>query len=114
MAPPGSWLSRTAGRRGKWNRPMTIVTLRLDLRVSHCQSTRDLRRQMRAIMDKLHRHFNVSVADAEPEGRADQAVLLVAAVGRTRREARETIERVADAVAAHPHAEVLAHAISEV
>ena len=93
---------------------MTVVTLRLDLRVNHCQSSRDLRRQVGAIMDKLHKHFNVSVADAEPDGRVDHAVLVVAAVGRTRREARQTVERVADAVAAHPHAEVLAHAISEV
>jgi uncharacterized protein YlxP (DUF503 family) len=41
-------------------------------------------------------------------------VLLVATVGRTRRDARETLERVADAVAAHPSAEVLALAIIEV
>lgn len=93
---------------------MTVVTLRLDLRVTPCPSTRELRRQMRVIMDKLHRHFNVSVADAEQDGPPGVAVLLVAAVGRTRREARETVERVADAVAAHPRAEVLAHAISEV
>jgi uncharacterized protein YlxP (DUF503 family) len=93
---------------------MTVMTLRLDLRVSHCPSPRDKRRQMRAIVDKLHRHFNVSVAETDGEGDPGQAVLVVAAVGRTRRDARETIERVADAVAAHPLAEVLAHAVSEV
>ena len=93
---------------------MTVATLRLDLRVSHCQGPREKRRQMQAIMDKLHKHFNVSVADADGAGGPDEAVLLVAAVGRTRRDARETLERVADAVAAHPRAEVLAQAISEV
>ena len=93
---------------------MTVVTLRLDLRVGPCQSPRDKRRQMRAIVDRLHRHFNVSVAEADAPGDPDQAVLVVAAVGRTRRDARDTIERVADAVAAHPRAEVLAHAVTEV
>jgi uncharacterized protein len=93
---------------------MTIVTLRLDLRVSQCHSPRDLRRQLQAIMDKLHRHFNVSVASAESEGEPGVAVLVVAALGRTRRDARETLERVADAVAAHPRAEVLGHAITEI
>jgi uncharacterized protein YlxP (DUF503 family) len=93
---------------------MTVMTLRLDLRVVHCQTPRDKRREMRAIVDKLHRHFNVSVAEADAEDDPVAAVLVVAAVGRTRRDARETIARVADAVAAHPRAEVLAHAVSEV
>lgn len=93
---------------------MTVVTLRIDLRFHPPPTPRDARRQVQAIMDKLHRHFNVSVAGAEGEGRPDEAVLLVAAAGRTRKEARGTLERVADAVAAHPRAEVVGHAITEV
>jgi uncharacterized protein len=93
---------------------MTVVTLRLDLRVIPYHSPRDTRRQLQAIMDKLHRYFNVSVAGADGDASPDAAVLVVAAVGRTRRDARETLERVADAVAAHPRAEVLRHAITEV
>ena len=69
---------------------------------------------MRAIMDKLHRHFNVSVAEVDRDDDPAQAVLVVAAVGRTRREVRELLERVADAVAAYPRAELLSHAITEV
>ena len=94
--------------------PMTVATLRLDLRVSHCHSYRDKRRQMQAIMDKLHQYFNVSVAQADGDLEPGAAVLLVAAVGRTRRDARATLTRVADAVAAHPHTEILRHAIIEV
>lgn len=89
---------------------MTVSTLRIDLRVAH----RDKRRQLQAIMDKLHRSFNVSVAAADGELGPDSAVLVAAAVGKTRRDARETLERVADAVAAHPRAEVLASEITEV
>ena len=54
------------------------------------------------------------MAATDGEGGPDAAVLVAAAVGRTRRDARETLERVADAVAAHPRAEVLGHAITEV
>ena len=93
---------------------MTVVTLRLEFRVSPYHSPRDKRRQLQAIMDKLHRYFNVSVAGADSDAGPDAAVLVVAAVGRTRRDARETLERVADAVAAHPRAEVVGHAITEV
>jgi uncharacterized protein YlxP (DUF503 family) len=93
---------------------MTVATLRLDLRISHCNSSRDLRRQMQAIMEKLHRHFNVSVADTERPGHSDQAILLVAAVGRNRHDTLEILEHVADAIAVHPRTEVLGHAITEV
>lgn len=93
---------------------MTVVTLRLDLRLARCSTSREARRQLEGIMEKLHRHFNVSVAGSEVEGGSDLAVLLVAAAGRTRKDARATLERVADALSAHPRAEVLGHAITEV
>jgi uncharacterized protein YlxP (DUF503 family) len=93
---------------------MTVVTLRLDLRLLRCPSPRDARRQVGAILEKLHRHFNVSVAVAEGTDGFDQAVLLVAVAAKTRKEARETLARVADALAAHPRAEVTGHEITEV
>lgn len=65
-------------------------------------------------MDRLHRHFNVSVASSEAAAGVGVAVLLVAAAGTTRRDVREVLARVADAVAAYPHAEVLRHDITEV
>ena len=66
-------------------------------------------------MDKLRGHFNVSVAShTDPALGYDRAVLLVAAAGRTRKDALATLERVADALAAHPRAEVLARAVTEV
>ena len=93
---------------------MTVATLRLDLRLGPGLDPREARRQMQAIMDKLHRHFNVSVAADETTARRDSAVLIAAAASRTRRDARETLERVAEAVAAHPRVEVVGLAITEV
>jgi hypothetical protein len=69
---------------------------------------------MRAMMEKIHRYFNVSVA-AEDYGIDPSLVTLaVVAVARTRREARELLDRVAEAVAAYPRAELLSHDITEV
>lgn len=65
-------------------------------------------------MERLHQSFNVSIAESDRGSGSDESVLLIAAVGRTRREARETLDRVADALAVHPRAEVLGHAITEV
>ncbi|MEJ7638729.1 MAG: DUF503 domain-containing protein [Singulisphaera sp.] len=92
---------------------MTVATLRLKLLVADCQTTREKRRLMRAILEKLHRHFNVSVAEGDHDANPSQSDLSVVVVARTRREARETLARVADAVAAHPRAELLSHAILE-
>ncbi len=93
---------------------MTVATLRLKLLLADCQTTREKRRLMRAILEKLHRHFNVSMAEGDDDANPSQSDLTVVVVARTRREARETLARVADAVAAHPRAELLSHAILEV
>ena len=93
---------------------MTVATLRLILLVADCHSTREKRRLMRAILEKLHRHFNVSVAEGDHDASPTNAELTVAVAARTRREARETLAHVADAVAAHPRVELLSHAILEV
>ncbi|WP_406700228.1 DUF503 domain-containing protein [Singulisphaera sp. Ch08] len=93
---------------------MTLATLRLELRVANCESLREKRRRMQAIMSKLRQHFNVSITE---DGRIDDpssALLIVAVVGRTRRDTRETLDRVADAVAAYPRAELLSQVITEV
>jgi uncharacterized protein YlxP (DUF503 family) len=93
---------------------MTVVTLRLELRVDPGYFSWEKRRRMRAIMDKLHRYFNVSLAEADHDSDPSRSILIVATVGRTRRDAREVLEQVADAVAAHPRAELLSQAIIEV
>jgi uncharacterized protein YlxP (DUF503 family) len=68
---------------------------------------------MHAILDKLHDHFNVSAAEVDYVDRADIARLAVAAVARNRREAREVLKRVADAVGAHPQAGVIGSVIDD-
>jgi uncharacterized protein YlxP (DUF503 family) len=93
---------------------MTVATLRLDLRFRLSLSSKETRRQMRGIMDKLRKHFNVSVAETELGDDPRSAILVVATVSRTRRDVHETLERVFDAVSAHPRAEILDQTLTEV
>jgi uncharacterized protein YlxP (DUF503 family) len=93
---------------------MTVATLQMVLLVGGCHSDHEKKKRMRAIMAKLHRHFNVSVAEVDRDHDPAEARLVVAAVGRTRREVRATLERVADAVAVHPRAELVSQTITEV
>jgi uncharacterized protein YlxP (DUF503 family) len=93
---------------------MTIVVLQLELLFSGCPSTREKRRRMQAIMDQLHRHFNVALAEGGAPRDPNQGSLVAVAVGRVGRDVRETLERVLAAVAAYPRAELLSHSIREV
>jgi uncharacterized protein YlxP (DUF503 family) len=93
---------------------MTVATLRLDLRVGDCHSLGEKRRRIRAIMEKVHRSFNVSVAAADHEQDPAHVTLAVVAVARTRRDVRELLARVVDALAVYPRAQLLSHDITEV
>ena len=93
---------------------MTLATLQMVLLVGGCHSVREKQKRMRAIMGKLHKHFNVSVAEVSRGDDPSEARLAVAAVGRTRREVRQTLERVADAVAVHPRAQLVSQSFTEI
>jgi uncharacterized protein YlxP (DUF503 family) len=93
---------------------MHVATLRLQLRVRDCTSVRVKRRRVRAILEKLHKHFNVSVAEVDRVDHPSESVLAVAAVDRGRREVRERLERVVEALSVHPRAELLGHELIEV
>ena len=85
---------------------MSLATLRITVRIG--PGFRSKKRTVRAILEKIHRHFNVSVAEVGSQDHPSESVIGVAALGQGRREAREVLDRVADAVASHPRAEVVA------
>jgi uncharacterized protein YlxP (DUF503 family) len=91
---------------------MYVAVLRIELRIG--DGARAKQRTVRAIVEKIHRHFNVSVAEVDRSNHPSESVLGVAAVAAGRREVREILDRVADAVAAHPRAEVLSMEQDEV
>jgi uncharacterized protein YlxP (DUF503 family) len=84
--------------------PVSILTV--DLRFEAALSLRQKRRLARGIVAKLRRHFNVSVAEVAYEDEPSAARLAVAAAGRTRAEAHETIRHAAAALEAHPIARI--------
>lgn len=93
---------------------MNVTTLRMDLQVVDCRTPGEKRRLLRAIFAKLRRNFNVSVAEVDRLDRVDSATIGVVVVAATRREARAVLDRVFDAVAAHPRLDVLAKSLTEV
>lgn len=93
---------------------MKVATLRMELLVMDCHTLREKRQRMQAIIGKLRRHFNISVAEVDRHDWPAEAVLGAAAVGASRWEARETLKRVADAVGVYPRAQLVHHAIYEV
>lgn len=93
---------------------MIVSALKLELRLVGCPNAREKRRRMRAIIDKLREHFNVTAAEVDRLDRPDETVLAVVTVAAARREAREVLERVLDAVAAHPRADLIAQSLIEV
>lgn len=84
---------------------MHTATLRVEVEIGSGWRTK--RRTVRAILVKIRQHFNVSAAEIDGESHPSQSTLGVAAVARTRREVRETLDRVAGALEAHPRAEVI-------
>ncbi len=84
---------------------MHLATLRVEVQI--ISGFRSKRKTVRRILDKIHRHFNVSVAEIGGEAHPSKSTLGVAALASTRREVRDVLGRVADALVAHPRAEVL-------
>lgn len=93
---------------------MHVATLRLAIRVRDCRAAKVKRKRVRSILEKLHKHFNVSVAEVDGHSHPSDSVLAAAAVAEGRREAREPLERIVDALTVHPRVELLDHALIEV
>ncbi len=90
---------------------MYLAMLRLEVRIN--DAPRAKRRTVQAMLDKIHGHFNVSVAEVDRSNHPSESVIAVAAIGATRKEVREVLDRVADAVSVHPRAEVLSLELTE-
>jgi uncharacterized protein YlxP (DUF503 family) len=91
---------------------MYLAMLRLCVRIDDAPRAR--RRTVQTMLDKLHAHFNVSVAEVDRPGHSAEVMIGVAALAPTRKEVREVLDRVADAIAAHPRAEVVSVELDEI
>ena len=90
---------------------MYLAVLRLEVRIN--DAPRAKRRTVQAMLDKIHGHFNVSVAEVDRANHPSESALGIAAIGPNRKEVREVLDRVADAISAHPRVEILALELKE-
>lgn len=58
-----------------------LATLTIHLRLPLCASLKDKRGRIKPLMSRLHREFNVSVAEMDLQDKWDQAVIVCAMAG---------------------------------
>ena len=92
---------------------MKIMALRVEL-LLETSTVRERRRRIQSVLDKLHEHLNVAVLDLEQSDHPQKVAIGVVTLAGTRREAREILERVADALAAHPRLTIVTQTFHEV
>jgi uncharacterized protein YlxP (DUF503 family) len=85
---------------------MPVSALQVELTFAAVQTVRQRKQLVQGIVQHLRHRFPVAVAEIGPPDTLTGATLGVAAVARTRQEAREILVHVADALDGHPLAEV--------
>jgi uncharacterized protein len=84
-----------------------VGSLRVRLLVRQARTLKDKRRVTRSIQDRLRNAYNVSVAEVEAQDNCQLLVLGIAMVGTDGRQVTGSLDRIIDALRAHPQAELL-------
>jgi uncharacterized protein YlxP (DUF503 family) len=92
---------------------MHVSTLSVDLRFEAVRTLRQKRRLVRGIVVKLRQHFNVSVVELGLLDRPAEARLGIAAGGRSRTEAHDTLRQVAAALEVYPLATIARRSVDD-
>jgi uncharacterized protein len=88
---------------------MTVGSLRVRLLLRESHSLKDKRQVVRSITDRLRQGFNVSVAEVESHDNRQLAVLGLAMVGAEAGTVKLALQKIVEALRAHPIAELLDH-----
>jgi uncharacterized protein YlxP (DUF503 family) len=91
---------------------MIVGSLLVRLLLRESRSLKDKRQVLRSIKDRLRNNFNVSVAEVEALDNRQLAVLGIAMVGSEAGPVRGSLEKIVEALRAHPVAELLSHEVS--
>ena len=84
---------------------MHLATIEVEVQI--LPGFRSKRRTIRLILDKIHRHFNASIAELVSGPDPARSILGIATIAASRREVREVLDRVVHALAAHPRVEII-------
>ena len=88
---------------------MIVGTLRLRLLLREARTLKDKRQVIKSIKDRLHNHFNVSVAEVEELDNRRLAVLGIAMVSNEAHHLKTALGQIVEALKSHPVAELIAH-----
>jgi uncharacterized protein YlxP (DUF503 family) len=86
---------------------MVVGSLVIRLLVREARTLKDKRQVVRSVTDRLRNGFNVSVAEVDALDHRQLAVLGVAMVGTEAGAVRTCLNRIVEALRAHPVAELL-------
>jgi uncharacterized protein YlxP (DUF503 family) len=86
---------------------MFVGSLWARLLLRQSRTLKDKRQVVKSIKDRLRNGFNVSVAEVDAQDNRQLAVLGVAMVGESAHHVRTTLQQIAQALRAHPIAELL-------
>jgi uncharacterized protein YlxP (DUF503 family) len=88
---------------------MIVATLQVRLLLREARTLKDKRQVVKSIKDRLHNHFNVSVAEVEELDNRQLAVLGMAMVSNEAHHLKQALGQIVEVLRNHPVAELIAH-----
>jgi uncharacterized protein YlxP (DUF503 family) len=78
-----------------------LATLTIHLHLPACASLKEKRGRIKPLMARLHREFNISVAEMDLQDKWQEAVIVCAMVGNERAHLESALQSVAKWVESH-------------
>ena len=72
-----------------------LATLTIHLHIPACASLKEKRGRIKPLISRLHREFNVSVAEMDLQDKWDESIIICAMVGNGRRNLESALQTVA-------------------
>jgi uncharacterized protein YlxP (DUF503 family) len=73
---------------------MFVAALTLELRIPGCHSLKQKRSRIKSLIARLHREFNISVAEIDHNNNHQRAMIACAAVSNDAQHARNMLARI--------------------
>jgi uncharacterized protein YlxP (DUF503 family) len=90
---------------------MIVGTLQVRLLLREARTLKDKRQVIKSIKDRIHNHFNVSVAEVDELDNRQLAVLGMAMVSNEAHHLKQALGQIVEALKSHPVAELVSHEI---
>jgi uncharacterized protein len=88
---------------------MIVGTLQVRLLLREARTLKDKRQIVKSIKDRLHNHFNVSIAEVDELDNRQLAVLGLAMVSNEAHHLKVALGQIVEALRSHPVAELINH-----